>query len=105
MYTLNGWWFLSSGGSYPPVFTVVYKRSRKKCIGQFSATRPLSATHWWDSTKVLHTNSTNDTNSTKVLHTNSTQVGHMNSTKVVHLLLFIVVVKNIGQQYCWCSLM
>ena len=24
MYTLNnGWWFLSSGGSYPPVFTVV----------------------------------------------------------------------------------
>ena len=22
MYTLNGWWFLSSGGSYPPVFTV-----------------------------------------------------------------------------------
>ena len=24
MYTLNGWWFLSSGGSYPPVFTVVF---------------------------------------------------------------------------------
>ena len=23
MYTLNGWWFLSSGGSYPQVFTVV----------------------------------------------------------------------------------
>ena len=23
MYTLNGWWFLSSGGSYPPVFMVV----------------------------------------------------------------------------------
>ena len=23
MYTLNGWWFLSSGGSYPLVFTVV----------------------------------------------------------------------------------
>ena len=23
MNTLNGWWFLSSGGSYPPVFTVV----------------------------------------------------------------------------------
>ena len=22
MYTLNGWWFLSYGGSYPPVFTV-----------------------------------------------------------------------------------
>ena len=22
MYTLNGWLFLSSGGSYPPVFTV-----------------------------------------------------------------------------------
>ena len=22
MYTLNGWWFLSSGGAYPPVFTV-----------------------------------------------------------------------------------
>ena len=22
MYTLNGWWFLSSGGSYPPVFMV-----------------------------------------------------------------------------------
>ena len=22
MYMLNGWWFLSSGGSYPPVFTV-----------------------------------------------------------------------------------
>ena len=24
MYMLNGWWFLSSGGSYPPVFAVVY---------------------------------------------------------------------------------
>ena len=23
MYTQNGWWFLSSGGAYPPVFTVV----------------------------------------------------------------------------------
>ena len=23
MFTLNGWWFLSSGGSYPPVFTVL----------------------------------------------------------------------------------
>ena len=23
MYTLNGWWFLSSSGSYSPVFTVV----------------------------------------------------------------------------------
>ena len=23
MYTLNGWWFLSSSGAYPPVFTVV----------------------------------------------------------------------------------
>ena len=23
MYMLNGWWFLSSGGSYPLVFTVV----------------------------------------------------------------------------------
>ena len=22
MYTLNGWCFLSSGGAYPPVFTV-----------------------------------------------------------------------------------
>ena len=22
MYTLNGWWFLSSGGAYPPVFMV-----------------------------------------------------------------------------------
>ena len=22
MYMLNGWWFLSSSGSYPPVFTV-----------------------------------------------------------------------------------
>ena len=22
MYTLNGWWFLSSSGSYPPVFMV-----------------------------------------------------------------------------------
>ena len=22
MYMLNGWWFLSSGGSYPPVFMV-----------------------------------------------------------------------------------
>ena len=22
MYTQNGWWFLSSGGSYPPVFTI-----------------------------------------------------------------------------------
>ena len=22
MYTQNGWWFLSSGGAYPPVFTV-----------------------------------------------------------------------------------
>ena len=27
MYTLNGWWFLSSGGSYPPVFTV------EACLG------------------------------------------------------------------------
>ena len=24
MYMLNGWWFLSSGGSYPPVFTVAF---------------------------------------------------------------------------------
>ena len=24
MYMLNGWWLLSSSGSYPPVFTVVY---------------------------------------------------------------------------------
>ena len=24
MYTLNGWWFLSSSGSYPPVFTVLF---------------------------------------------------------------------------------
>ena len=23
MYMLNGWWFLSSSGSYPPVFPVV----------------------------------------------------------------------------------
>ena len=23
MYMLNGWWFLSSGGAYPPVFTVI----------------------------------------------------------------------------------
>ena len=23
MYTLNGWWFLSSSGAYPPVFMVV----------------------------------------------------------------------------------
>ena len=22
MYTQNGWWFLSSGGAYPPVFMV-----------------------------------------------------------------------------------
>ena len=22
MYMLNGWWFLSSSGAYPPVFTV-----------------------------------------------------------------------------------
>ena len=22
MYMLNGWWFLSSGGSYPPAFVV-----------------------------------------------------------------------------------
>ena len=27
MYTLNGWWFLSSGGSYPPVFTVAEPES------------------------------------------------------------------------------
>ena len=25
MYTLNGWWFLSSGGAYPPVFMVAYE--------------------------------------------------------------------------------
>ena len=25
MYMLNGWWFLSSGGAYPPVFTVAYE--------------------------------------------------------------------------------
>ena len=25
MYMLNGWWFLSSGGSYPPVFMVDLK--------------------------------------------------------------------------------
>ena len=24
MYMLNGWWFLSSSGSYPLVFTVVH---------------------------------------------------------------------------------
>ena len=24
MYTLDGWWFLSSGGPYPPVFTVEF---------------------------------------------------------------------------------
>ena len=29
MYMLNGWWFLSSGGSYPPVFMVVYKLELK----------------------------------------------------------------------------
>ena len=28
MYTLNGWWFLSSGGSYPPVFTVAVPRAQ-----------------------------------------------------------------------------
>ena len=65
-----------------------------KCIGQFSATRPLSATPRWEfvvhtnsrSTKVLHTNSTKvlHTNSTEVLHTNSTKVLHTNSTKVLH---------------------
>ena len=26
MYMLNGWWFLSSGGSYPLVFMVVLSR-------------------------------------------------------------------------------
>ena len=34
MYTLNGWWFLSSGGSYPPVFTVVLlyiKGAKESC--------------------------------------------------------------------------
>ena len=25
MSMLNGWWFLSSGGSYPPVFMVGYQ--------------------------------------------------------------------------------
>ena len=29
MYTLNGWWFLSSGGSYPLVFTVVPSKTKK----------------------------------------------------------------------------
>ena len=28
MYTLNGWCFLSSGVSYPPVFTVVLQHYR-----------------------------------------------------------------------------
>ena len=65
----------------------IYERSRKifvckkKCtpIGQFSATRPLSATPRWEF--VVHTNS----RSTKVLHTNSTKVLHTNSTKVLWL--------------------
>ena len=66
-------------------YPTVYERSQKvwkKCIGQFSATRPLSATPRWEF--VVHTNST------KVLHMNSTKVVHMNtndtnSTKVVHM--------------------
>ena len=29
MYTLNGWWFLSSGGSYPPVFMVATRMLSK----------------------------------------------------------------------------
>ena len=35
MYTLNGWWFLSSGGSYPPVFMVdlQYKHRELSTIG------------------------------------------------------------------------
>ena len=33
MYTLNGWWFLSSSGSYPPVFTVVGYRRIVGCLG------------------------------------------------------------------------
>ena len=37
MYMLNGWWFLSSGGSYPPVFTVVLTMS--SLIGTTLATR------------------------------------------------------------------
>ena len=32
MYMLNGWWFLSSGGSYPPVFTVVQSDKARTCI-------------------------------------------------------------------------
>ena len=34
MYTLNGWWFLSSGGSYPPVFTVGV-RAKVPCLSKF----------------------------------------------------------------------
>ena len=37
MYMLNGWWFLSSGGSYPPVFTVVLTMSSQ--IGNTLAKR------------------------------------------------------------------
>ena len=30
MYTLNGWWFLSCGGSYPLVFTVDFQGKEKQ---------------------------------------------------------------------------
>ena len=34
MYMLNGWWFLSSGGSYPPVFMVgLYPQTIVLCFG------------------------------------------------------------------------
>ena len=33
MYMLNGWWFLSSGGSYPPVFTVgIFKQELQHLV-------------------------------------------------------------------------
>ena len=32
MYTLNGWWLISSGGSYPPVFMVVYRSNNQLLV-------------------------------------------------------------------------
>ena len=36
MYMLNGWWFLSSSGSYPPVFMVVPHKFLKTYTSQES---------------------------------------------------------------------
>ena len=40
MYTLNGWWFLSSSGSYPQVFTVVSIEDYKENNGSMKPCFP-----------------------------------------------------------------